>query len=182
MHQIHYIWIKPIISNTTSNTNFASVNRCYRQEEVRSRDNTGLLGMKSSIISVKQAGQCLFLGSSNRENHGRRNGPWQINKVYAAVCHNCGALRISTCEWTDLESERWPEPMEESQGCSISVRFLSSVSAFLNWAPNFWIMSIITLFGSPWGNAQGVIVWCWFVKVNGFPSFSKIVSINAHTG
>ena len=72
--------------------------------------------------------------------------------------------------------------MEELQGCSRSVRFIRSSSALLSWPPNSWIMSKIIWFGSPWGNAHGVIVWCWFVKMNGFPSFSNFVSRDAHTG
>jgi hypothetical protein len=43
-------------------------------------------------------------------------------------------------------------------------------------------MSKITLVGSPWGNAQGVIVWCWLVKMNGIPLSSNFGSKNAHTG
>jgi len=105
---------------------------------------------------------------------------------HARMYHDCLAcsllVRNWTCEWTDQESERWPEPMEEPQGCSKSVRSLSSLSAIHNSPPNFWIMSEIRLVGSPWGNAQGVIVWCWLVKMNGFPLSFKFGSKNAHTG
>ncbi len=43
-------------------------------------------------------------------------------------------------------------------------------------------MSKITSSGSLWGNAHDVIVQCWFVKMNGFPSLSNFGSKNAHTG